>query len=54
MFFAKGIVPRKVFLHAYWFFLVFNCATTWWIWYASAGGAVMAFFFNALLMAIPR
>lgn len=51
--FRKGYRPRKVFLHAYWFFLVFNCATTWWIWYASAGGAVMAFFFNALLMAIP-
>lgn len=34
-------------------FLLFNIGTTWWIWNASAGGAVMAFVLNALLMVLP-
>lgn len=42
----------KVFIHAYLTFLIFNLGTTWWIWNASPGGAVMAFILNALLMAI--
>jgi len=42
----------KVFIHAYIAFLLFNIGTTWWIWNASPGGAVMAFTLNALLMSI--
>jgi apolipoprotein N-acyltransferase len=42
----------KVFIHAYLTFFIFNLGTTWWIWNASPGGAVMAFILNALLMAI--
>ncbi len=42
----------KVFIHAYLTFLLFNLGTTWWIWNASPGGAIMAFTLNALLMAI--
>jgi len=42
----------KVFIHAYITFLIYNIGTTWWIWNASAGGALMAFILNALLMAI--
>lgn len=42
----------KVFIHAYITFLVYNIGTTWWIWNASSGGALMAFILNALLMAI--
>ncbi len=42
----------KVFVHAYITFLIYNIGTTWWIWNASAGGALMAFILNALLMAI--
>jgi apolipoprotein N-acyltransferase len=42
----------KVFIHAYVTFLIYNIGTTWWIWNASAGGALMAFILNTLLMAI--
>jgi len=42
----------KVFTHAYLSFLIFNVGTTYWVWYASPGGAYMAFTLNALLMAI--
>jgi apolipoprotein N-acyltransferase len=34
-------------------FLVFNLCTTWWIWYASAPGMLVAMVLNALFMAIP-
>ncbi len=33
-------------------FLLWNLGTTWWIWNASAGGALMAFFSNSILMTI--
>lgn len=42
----------KMFVHAYITFFLYNLGTTWWIWNASAGGAVMAFVLNALLMAL--
>ncbi len=42
----------KVFLHAYISFFIFNIGTTWWIWNADLGGAIMAFTLNALLMSI--
>ncbi len=42
----------KVFIHAYIVFFVYNLGTTWWIWNASAGGAIMAFILNALLMSL--
>ena len=42
----------KVFIHAYLAFFIFNIGTTWWIWNASLGGAIMAFTLNALLMSI--
>lgn len=42
----------KVFTHAYITFFIYNIGTTWWIWNASEGGAVMAFILNALLMSI--
>ncbi len=43
----------KVYRNAYIAFFVFNLITTWWIWHASPGGAVMAVVFNSALMAIP-
>lgn len=43
---------RKVFWLAWLTFLIFNIITTWWIYYASAGGAIMAIICNSLLMAI--
>lgn len=42
----------QVFLPAYLTFIVFNIGTTWWIWNADIGGAIMAFIFNSLLMAL--
>lgn len=41
------------FLYGYAAFLLFNLGTTWWVWNASAGGAVMAFILNSLLMNLP-
>jgi apolipoprotein N-acyltransferase len=49
---ARRLKSSHVFLHAYVCFLVYNLGTTWWIWFASAGGAMMAFILNSLLMAI--
>ena len=43
----------KVFLLAYFTFLCWNTFTTYWIWFASPGGAIMAIVLNALLMTIP-
>lgn len=42
---------RKVFIHAYLTFFIYNIGTTWWIWNADIQGAIMAFVFNSLLMA---
>lgn len=42
----------KVFIHAYLTFLIYNVGTTWWVWYASQGGALLAFIVNSLLMAL--
>ncbi len=43
----------KVFLLSYFTFLCWNTFTTYWIWFASPGGAVMAIALNSLLMTIP-
>jgi apolipoprotein N-acyltransferase len=40
----------KVFIHAYITFLIYNVGTTWWVWNASAGGSILAFVSNTLLM----
>lgn len=42
----------KLFIHSYLTFLVYNVGATWWIWNASAGGAIFAFVLNSLLMAL--
>ena len=42
----------KLLVHSYLTFLIYNIGTTWWIWNASPGGAVMAFTLNALIMAL--
>lgn len=43
---------RHLFVYAYFTFLLWNLATTWWVKNASAGGAAMAILCNALLMAL--
>lgn len=48
----SGYRPRKLFIHAYLTFLIYNLGTTWWVVYASAEGATMAFVVNSLLMAL--
>lgn len=50
--FTKKYRPSKVFIHAYLSFTIYNIISTWWIWNASAGGALMAFFLNGFLMAL--
>ncbi|MGB0933690.1 MAG: apolipoprotein N-acyltransferase [Lishizhenia sp.] len=50
--YLKKYRPRKVFVHAYISFTIYNLISTWWIWNASAGGALMAFFLNGFLMAV--
>jgi len=42
----------------FWFFayialLLWNALTTWWVWYASPAGAIMAIILNAGLMSLP-
>lgn len=43
---------KAVFGFSYLTFLIFNLITTWWIYYASAWGAVAAIVFNSLFMAV--
>ena len=43
---------KAVFGFSYLSFLIFNLITTWWIYYASAWGAVAAIVFNSLFMAV--
>jgi apolipoprotein N-acyltransferase len=44
---------RIFFLSCYMTMLVWNVGTTWWIWNATAAGAVSAWLANSLLMCIP-
>lgn len=41
---------KHLFLYAYIAFFLWNILTTWWLWFASEGGAIMAILTNALLM----
>jgi apolipoprotein N-acyltransferase len=41
-----------LFLYSYLSFLIWNCLTTWWVWYASDTGSLLAFLANSLLMGI--
>ncbi|MBI2258110.1 MAG: apolipoprotein N-acyltransferase [Flavobacteriia bacterium] len=50
--FRKRIRSSNLFLHTYLIFLIYNVGTTWWIWFASPGGAMFAFIINALLMSL--
>ncbi|HLG03777.1 MAG TPA: apolipoprotein N-acyltransferase [Bacteroidia bacterium] len=43
---------RHLFFYAYLAFVAWNAFTTWWIWFASPGGAMMAILANSLLMAL--
>lgn len=49
---GKNWKSGKVFVHAYISFLIYNIGTTWWIYYASPGGAYLAFILNSFLMAL--
>ncbi|MCA6364881.1 MAG: apolipoprotein N-acyltransferase [Bacteroidetes bacterium] len=43
---------KHLFVYAYITFLIWNVAATWWVWNSSAGGALLAFLANSLLMAL--
>jgi apolipoprotein N-acyltransferase len=49
--FRKSYRPRRVFLNAFLFAFIFNLCTTWWIYYASFGGVILALLVNSLFMA---
>ncbi|HTI91042.1 MAG TPA: apolipoprotein N-acyltransferase [Puia sp.] len=49
----QGIRRKKFFGWVYLTMVIWNAATTWWIWNASAPGAVGAILANSLLMCIP-
>lgn len=49
---SKRYRSTKVFVHALLTFAVYNIGTTWWVYYASAEGAYMAFIANTLLMTL--
>lgn len=49
---VKNYKSKKVFTHAYLTFFLYNLGTTWWVWNASEGGAVLAILANSLLMAV--
>ncbi|HEY6063372.1 MAG TPA: apolipoprotein N-acyltransferase, partial [Chitinophagaceae bacterium] len=44
---------KKFFGLTYLVMFIWNVATTWWIWNASAPGALSAFFANSLIMCLP-
>ena len=44
---------KRLFGFAYLHMLIWNVATTWWIWNASPAGSLGAFFANSLLMCVP-
>jgi len=50
---SKPISNRKFFGLTYIAILIWNVATTWWIWNASEPGAVSAFLANSLIMCLP-
>lgn len=47
---ATSFKKFSLFVYSYPAFLLWNILTTWWVYNASAGGAIMAIFCNALLM----
>lgn len=44
---------RKIIWHAYLIFLLWNVATTWWVYYASPVGTIFMIIANAFLMTLP-
>lgn len=49
---TRRLRSSNVFVHSYITFFIYNLGTTWWIWNASPGGAVLAFVLNSLIMAV--
>lgn len=47
----KKYKSSKVYIHALVTFFIYNLGATWWIWNASAGGAIFAIVLNAIIMA---
>ena len=43
----------RFFFHVWWACLIWNVGTTWWIYYSTAVGSIVAMAANALLMSIP-
>jgi apolipoprotein N-acyltransferase len=48
--FDKNLKSKRLFFYSYLVFFIYNIGTTWWIWNASKGGAILAFVLNSLIM----
>lgn len=48
-----GSSDKKIFWYTYLGLFTFNVLTTWWVAYASVGGAIFMVFFDTTLMALP-
>jgi apolipoprotein N-acyltransferase len=48
-----GARKRQVFAYTYFYLLLWNAFTTWWVSYSTLGGGVTAVVLNALLMCLP-
>ena len=51
--YSKKLSPSKVYVHALIIFILFNVISTWWIYYSTAVGAILAFVFSAVFVAFP-
>jgi apolipoprotein N-acyltransferase len=51
--YSKKLSSKKVYVHAFVMFAIFNLVTSWWIYHASPEGLVMAVIFGSILVAFP-
>jgi apolipoprotein N-acyltransferase len=49
----KTASQKGFFRHVYWGLFLFNLLNTWWVWYASAPGAIVMLLANSWLMYLP-
>ncbi|MDA9262210.1 apolipoprotein N-acyltransferase [bacterium] len=51
--FVKKLSTKKVYVHTFVIFAIFNLVSSWWIYHASSEGLVMAVVFGSILVAFP-
>jgi apolipoprotein N-acyltransferase len=53
LFLEQKVKTYKFWLYILVFLVIWNIATTWWVWFASEGGAIAMVIGNTLLMSVP-